>query len=217
MNASDFNNIASGIQALVLAAAAIIGGLWAGFRFLSLKEVDQARVAAEKGKAEVEAAKRALRETAILDWTITCEPLTDPDSGKRYLVVKLGVKNTGNTPELLDWSSAAVNVVRIVGCKDGLPATADEWTLCRPSSGPGELLQSVVGPSASAEYLFLAPLEAPGLYRAWMLMMASPRESSEGLEQLKKIGVLEGPITWEAETYCVIPRDESAGDEPEED
>lgn len=217
MNASDFNNFASGIQALVLSAAAIVGGLWAGFRFLSLREVDQARLAAEKEQAEVEAAKRALRETATLNWTISCEPLADPGSGKRYLMVKLGVTNTGNTPELLDWSSAAVNVVRIVGCKDGLPATTDEWTLCRPSSGPGELLQSVIGPSASAEYLFLAPLEAPGLYRAWMLMMASPRESSEGLEQLKKIGVLEGPITWEAETYCAVPQDEPASDEPDED
>ena len=43
MNPEKFNNIASGIQSLLLALAVIIGGVWTLYTFSSLKQVEKAK------------------------------------------------------------------------------------------------------------------------------------------------------------------------------
>ena len=54
MTLEDFNNLAAGIQSLLVGLAVLVGGGWALFRFFSLKEIKKATADLEKAKRDLQ-------------------------------------------------------------------------------------------------------------------------------------------------------------------
>jgi hypothetical protein len=106
MNAETFSEIASGIQSLVVAAAALAGGVWALYRFGSLKEV-------EKARAELERVGKSLLERGIFDIQVKAKQLSAVANSHCYVVVNAVVHNSGNRTEVIDWSKSGIYVTHV--------------------------------------------------------------------------------------------------------
>jgi len=107
-----FTKIASGIQALVVATAVIIGGVWTLYTFGSLQQV-------EKAKTELEKMHRSLLERGILAITVQPSQIKRSETSKRYILVNVVIQNSGNRTEVIDWSKSGLRVTKVDAGRGG--------------------------------------------------------------------------------------------------
>lgn len=104
MGAEHFKTVAEAIQASIVSAGILIGGVWTATTFVTLSEAAKAkaeteRVEAERDKleAEGELARRSLESEHIVNASITTSTHRDP-SNVWWVVVEVSLSNTGTKP-----------------------------------------------------------------------------------------------------------------------
>jgi hypothetical protein len=100
-NYERFNNIASGVQAVVVSVGVILGGVWTATTFVALSQAKKATAEAEKASAEAALAKRSVASKVIVNTSISATQLRT-DSKVRRVLVEVSLSNTGNEPIRLD-------------------------------------------------------------------------------------------------------------------
>lgn len=104
MNLSEFKELSESIQSLTVSIGIIIGGIWAIYRFLKLKEID-------KAKSELLQLKQQIEEKATIKLDVNIEKL-DNNEGC-ITIVSIKIINIGNRTEILDIKKSHAKVLKI--------------------------------------------------------------------------------------------------------
>jgi hypothetical protein len=174
MSTDTFVKLASAIQALAVALALIIGGIWALFRFRFLRELDRAR-------AELDHLRQQLRTKATITMSLHATPMPAAEGLGRTVLVQLDIKNVGNAPTTLNWSEARLKSARVVGFKDEVLVLRD-WVTTRLTRT--EEFETVTIESGDAESVaFVVPAPVVGLYHIEFSLPGAPSDALNGLEE----------------------------------
>jgi hypothetical protein len=193
MDYEKFNKITSGIQALVLAFAVIVGGCWTLWTFSSLQQV-------EKAKTEVEQLRRSLRERGVLVITLRPSQIKTADASTHYVLVDVEVVNQGNSSEVIDWTQGGLRVTKVH--KDDHGSLAFGPTLNMEYSTPGEqTTTSSILSGQTRRFPFLVPLQGPGIYHIEFEASVMPTETVVHMKEHALVGVTPDYIVWNATTY----------------
>jgi len=191
-----FTKIASGIQALVVATAVIIGGVWTLYTFGSLQQV-------EKAKTELEKMHRSLLERGILAITVQPSQIKRSETSKRYILVNVVIQNSGNRTEVIDWSKSGLRVTKVDAGRGG--GLAYEQALKVEYSVPGqEVLSSSILPGQTRALPFLVPLQHPGLYHVAFEATVSAIETAIHMREHSDTGVTPERAVWQAATFFSV-------------
>lgn len=162
MTLTDFESLASGLQSIAVVGAAILGGLWALYRFRNLREL-------EKADAEVKRAQRLLQESGNLKCNIKTRLISDPTTALKYLVVCAEFTNVGTRSETLHWekgweTGGAVSCAQLKEVKEGVPILGDA-IFAKFIDEKGLVVASIIAPgeSFSAEILVQCPAQGINL------------------------------------------------------
>lgn len=194
MSSHDFANFASGIQSIAIALTVLVGGLWALFRFFSLRSIKQARL-------ELEVAERSLRERGILDIQLEVSQLFS-ELGS-FIAVKVTITNVGTGMEVINWSSSGVYALRVESIV-GDALTFSETSL-RGHRGR-RMENSSIAPGETTRPALLIPVQEPGIYYVYFSAEASRKETELSLKELSKIGVdtSSGSMTWASDALIRV-------------
>ncbi|HEY9202630.1 MAG TPA: hypothetical protein VIQ81_13640 [Gammaproteobacteria bacterium] len=125
MTIEEFRNLAQGIQAVFVALAAIIASGWAVYTFRSLLSVQKAKIELTKIEKEVEKSSIELRKiqnelksNPLLNIIMDASSIGDIENNSFGLLVKLRLKNIGNTHEIIDWQETWVKASLVSGVQD---------------------------------------------------------------------------------------------------
>ncbi|MDR7122374.1 hypothetical protein [Rheinheimera soli] len=124
MTIEEFKNLAQGIQAILIAIAAIIASGWAVYTFRSLLSVQKATIELEKiqtelikHKAELSRIQKELESKPMVQ--ISVEPSLLKGNNNLFIRVKITFENTGNTQEFIDWEKSSITAALVLGITDG--------------------------------------------------------------------------------------------------
>lgn len=122
MSPEDFRNIAQGLQAILLSIGALLAGGWAVYTFRTLLSVQKAKAELSRLEAEFEKTstdllriKKEIENRPSLDVEITPSILGSHGSGEFYINNRINIKNTGNTPEFIDWRKSIIRASLVKG------------------------------------------------------------------------------------------------------
>ena len=193
MGHEKFNKIASGIQALVLSAGMIVGGIWTLYTFGSLKQIG-------KAKTELEQMRRSLRERGILNVTLQPSQFKDSKSSRLYVLVKVSIQNTGNRTEVIDWNKSGLYASRVdIDGKRrlafGAASKADYLTPW------GAVPSSSILPGQTRTLPFLIPAKEAGIYHLLFRASVSPVEAPAHMKEYLSAGIAVREFVWQASTY----------------
>jgi hypothetical protein len=156
MSAETFNQIASAVQSLVLAIAVLVGGGWALYTFIRLRQVDRAR-------AELEQARRDLLQRAIIDVSVKASQMASEPNSPKYLLVEVSLVNKGSRTEVLDWYESGCQASMVLGHGD------NGLDFGQPVAGKYvakglAVLSTTVLPGGNRVLTFLLPVPDGGIY-----------------------------------------------------
>lgn len=191
-----FNRIATGVQALVVAVAVVVGGGWALYRFESLEEIERAR-------AELEQVRRELRERGVLNLTLRVATLDATGDRARLVRVEVGVENVGDRSELIEWAKSGLSISRVAIAEGALPAY-EAVALFGYGSPYDGALSSTVLPGQTRTFEFLAALEAGGVHQFRFVAAASPAEAEESLREHGQLNQEDVTISWQVMTFARV-------------
>ena len=193
MNHEKFNKITSGIQALVLSVAVIVGGIWTLYTFGSLKQID-------KAKTELEQMRRSLRERGILNITLQPSQFRDSKSSRLYVLVKVSIQNTGNRTEVIDWKKSGLYATRVDmdgkrQLEFGAVYEADYLTPL------GAIPSSSILPGQTRTLPFLIPAKEAGIYHLLFSASVSAAEEPVHMKEHLSARIAGQEFVWQASTY----------------
>jgi hypothetical protein len=175
-----FSNLASGLQALVVAASVLAGGAWAYFKFSVLLEAKKAVAEAQKAEAEAETARRIARASAVLSIELVANQIADVSSEEKWVAVELSLRNTGNEPIRIDLEkNIRFYLARVTDASDeGVISYGDRHHL-KFDYPDKTITWFIVRPGADNDkYRTVQRVSEPGLYIA--RFSVEPPGSSEG-------------------------------------
>jgi hypothetical protein len=197
MTLADFKDLTEAIQALVVTAAVLAGGVWALYRFWSLKELD-------KAKAELQKISHEIERSGTLNFSLTARPIHPREGIPGYFVqVDVLITNVGRKTEALDLAQGFLYTAPVIGAAkntvdfgEGFHTRLTGWKEApeTASFAPGEV--KLVP--------FLVPVADPGLYYIAIFIMGSPEEARRTTEEFRRAGVREITLAWGAVTYVVV-------------
>jgi hypothetical protein len=204
---TDIKTFVDIIQAIMVSIAAVVGGLWGWRRFWILGEEKKARVDLEKAQYDVAVLQRSMLQRGTLNLTLAAKTIEDP-VGVPYLAVTGEAKNVGNRSETLDWTKGRLLTARIVREADGKVAY-DPWVETKLRVGQNEGEKVEVTPGETSCFLFIVPVDSPGIYR---ICLNVPCSSAEAAEALKTSGASGGDkaVDWAVETIAVVMKGKPA-------
>ena len=195
MDFTAFKDLAEGIQAIAIAVAVIIGGIWAVYRFWSLRELGRARI-------DLERLKKAMTERATINVSLSARPQISPDGKEYYIELAALVSNVGNRTEVFDWSEGGVYTAPVVGQHEGNVILGD-WIETQPLSW-SPVISSALSPSETTVFAFLIPIPKPGIYHIAFYVSGTPEEREELKREHTRVGKEIGLIRWGADTYINV-------------
>ncbi len=193
----EFQTLASGIQSIAVTIAAIVGGIWAIYRFWSLRELT-------KAEAEIESLRRSLRERGTIKVALTTKNFCEPTSKAKYVLVRAEYSNVGSRPEVLDWKVGRLWSARLSEIKDGIPLF-DNWTQSFLVDHDGLTIASVLAPGEINTCEFLVPTPSAGIYLLDLQVPGSAEETYETMQLRAKLGDSSGSATWAAMAWICVP------------
>ena len=202
MTYEEFAHLTAGLQAICIAVAVFVGGVWAVYRFYTLGDIAKARAELEKLRMEVS-------ERGILRVELSPSQVGSGVNEELYINIALNLVNVGNCIEVVNWADSKVGVARVVGCGENSSPVLDTPIYAKPLSIFMDMAGSTIDPGSSDKYGFLVPVEEPGVYLVDALIVGSPREMSTAAEAAASAGfgpVLSGTIGWQACTYFNVMR-----------
>jgi hypothetical protein len=197
MNLTDFKDLAQGIQSLAVAAAVVAGGIWAIYRFWSLRELDKAKV-------ELERLRKTMTERGTLNISVTARSLSRPNGDGYYIELMASLSNVGNRTEVLNWSDGGVYTAPVEGQAKGNVIFGD-WIETNLVGLRGVRISSALAPAETRIYPFIIPIDNPGLYYVAFAVVGTPEEMEQAMKEHDKVSKEKpGDIRWFAETYVVV-------------
>lgn len=194
MTWAEAKDLAAIVQSLAIAAATVIGGGWALFRFLSLQSIRKARL-------DLERAKRELSERGTLQVTLHAEPAA-AELG-RFINLRATLSNVGNRSEVIDWNKSSVSARLVEGVADGVVSFSKDVIR---GQRPTHFVSSNVAPGESLRHSFLFPVPVPGLYYIVFEAHCSALESSLVEAEELKAGIKKtGGYTWSEDLFVNVP------------
>lgn len=190
MTYTEFGDLASAIQSLIITAAVLVGGGWALFRFFSLRSIDQART-------ELEAARRTLRERGVVEVTLDANQITS-DFGHLIAVV-VTLKNVGSGTEVIDWSSTELDATKVTAIA-GTTLKFSEVSI--QGQRETQFTSSTIVPGETLRESFLLPVLESGIYYLLFSVDCSPKESTIARQESEMAGIDMGEdITWSTDLF----------------
>lgn len=195
MDLTNFKDLAEGIQSIAIAAAVVIGGIWAIYRFLSLRELGRARV-------ELERLQKSLVERATINVSLSARSQTNPNGNGYYIEVLATLSNVGNRTEVLNWSEGGVHTAPVVGQEKGNVILGDG--IETKQVGGMSLISSTLAPSEVTVFSFLVPVAKPGFYYVVFAVPGTPEETKELQREHERVSKEIGVISWGVDTYVRV-------------
>lgn len=171
MTLTDFQSLASGLQSIAVVGAAILGGLWALYRFRNLREV-------EKNDAEIKRAQRLLQESGALKCNIKTRLISDPTNALKYLVVCAEFTNVGTRSETLHWETGGASCAQLKEFKEGVPILNDV-IFAKCIDEKGLVVASIIAPGESFSAEILVQCPAQGINLVSVTVKGSDTEISD--------------------------------------
>lgn len=187
MTLEHFKDVAAAIESIAIAVAVLGGGAWALYRFFSLRAIEQAR-------ADLEQARRSLRERGVLELTMHAEQITSALG--HFIAVRVTLKNVGSGSETIQWSSNNLRATKVVSIEDGLLQYSKE-------NFHGQrnvvITDSTLRPEEILTVPLLIPVPEPGIYYLDFFVQCSSQTTKLILEERERAGVVDpGTIAWGA-------------------
>ena len=198
-----FNNIASGIQSIILGVAIIVGGIWTAFTFSMLKTKYKAQAEITDLELKNARAKDELMEKgALLDIKLEAkqETLTDDEDlkDKKYCIAVLAkITNTGIKNTLVDLSEELPLTAYLISFNDD--GTSYQRKVV--SQGDYSLSSTVVRSGYTIQLPLFIKVEFKGLY---VLEFNVRLDKNELLIDNAKRGESSEDIYWSGSTYVLV-------------
>lgn len=193
MTPEDFRNIAAGVQAILVGGAVVFGGIWALYRFFSLREISRAR-------NELEAKERELKHTAILNIGLKTSVTDDIEDLGQFILIDVTADNPGNHPEVIISENSGLSVFPVVRDSNGDLSFDDPVDNIL---GDTALISASIEPKVTEKFSFSVSVK-PGLYR--VVFQCSVHSSLGEVENTHaKAGVPIGDLIWRAEKFVEVP------------
>ncbi|MFC1523592.1 hypothetical protein ACFL6N_02250 [Thermodesulfobacteriota bacterium] len=191
MTLCDFENLAGGIQSIVIALGLLTGGLWALFRFQAFRET-------EKARAELNKLKREIVERGVIK--ITLNPSVIKSDTKKYIKLDMEVKNTGNRNELLDWNNGSIKLVRCKWKEDGACQFCD-WQDLFFEFTKGVPANTLIRPNQVSSFGYISKSITCGIYNVEAIIPGSPETITEHMNSVTDDTI---EVLWVANTYIEV-------------
>jgi len=193
-----FNNIASGIQNIVLVVAIIVGGLWTAFTFstLSTKYKAQAEIT-ELDLKNARTKDEIAEKGAVIDIKLEAkqEPLTDDD--KYCISVLAKITNTGVKNTIVDLSQESPLTAYLISFNDDGTSNRREAV----AQSDYSLSKTVVRSGYTIQLPLFIKVRSKGLY---ILDFKIKLDENEILIDNAKRGTKSDNIYWKGATYVLI-------------
>lgn len=193
-----FKEWAEGIQAALVSAAIVVGGLWTALTFGMLGEARRARL-------EVAELEQKLREQAVIVTDIDASQITVPHDTRRFIRAVLNIHNQGVRNTIITLPPLHVlRATQIVIDRHGIPSAGPKsyGIFIDPTDQSlvrrGNLLVRAGG-TEHVSVIILA--EHPGLYLLTFASDVSPKENAVAKHEDASEG---GEYFWWAEKYIVV-------------
>jgi len=196
MSIKEWADLASAIQSFAVAIGVIVGGGWALFQFISMNTIAKAR-------AELETAKRALRERGLLSFTIEYQLISFPPGDDKWLLCTISIENIGNGMESIDWESTTLTATPIVHEAKKMETLVSQ-TITGSSCRPTDAETSIVVPGEKFQTSYLVCLPGSGLYMLTFNAKASPIILKDETLQMFSSGLTLGSGTWDTNKIVFI-------------
>ncbi len=190
---------ASIIQSFVLTAAALVGGIWALYRFYSMRSIEKAK--ADLKKVQNELLTRGIIEIDILFSTMVAE--------SSYLIITVMAKNIGAGDEIINIMESEVTVSSVFTDEGGevKPGTPQAASYLLPEL---ELIGETISPSQTSKFPFIVPLAHDGVYLVNVQLSGSPKETVYHEKVFVDSGLNPGDQTmWGRQAYYEFKADSS--------
>jgi hypothetical protein len=184
-------------QSLALAIAVLGGGGWALFQFLSLHSIAKAR-------ADLEAARRALRQRGLLNMSLDYKAIAEPAKSERCLVCTVGIRNVGNRTEVLNWQESRLTARGLD--PSGLPSAGGQLIMGVGPRELGDLIYSSIAPSEKHRMVFALSVPGPGLYFLDFRAVGTAVQAAEAADEARAVAgdpAIE-EMVWGAQTIAVV-------------
>lgn len=170
MTLKDFHDLASGLQSLAVASAALIGGIWAVVRFKKL-------LSGRRAEAELALTERTLKQRAIPTIDMSASDAGDREAGRQFIVVDVHIHNRGTRTEVLDPSEMVLHGSKVTSDTDGTTSLRPVGSCKAVNSDPAVVITShAIEPDSVFRVPFLLPIPSPGVYHLCFRARVSPRE-----------------------------------------
>lgn len=199
MTPAELATLASAIQALFVAIAVVVGGIWALFRYRMLNE--SARASAELARLH-----EALEREPAITLRVGVEVFPAIGDVTRSMHVVARLHNTGKAPDVIDWSASGVSSARVTGFADGTPLF-DAWRTTKlvtdfPWKGAD------VQPGEEATFGLLVPVAEPGVYCVEVFVALSLRSVEASSMAIAAAGVhRETPLELSSVAFVLVADD----------
>lgn len=196
MDHDKFNKIASGIQALVVAIAVVIGGIWTLYTFASLNQI-------EKASADLEQSRRDLRERGILDIKLEPKQISNVKDRFRYITIDVTLHNTGNRTEIINWdkSGIAATQVNVNAAGQVVFGMTSKAKYVIPGQ---DIPSSSILPGQIRKMPFLITVKNPGIFYLVFHAAVSPLEEKIHEKEHRSAGIQGLEFLWQSATYFSV-------------
>ena len=188
MSLEEFKFFTAGLQSIVLVIAVIVGGVWALYRFFSLKSIETA-------KAELIKIKQELTSQAILEIELVATSLEISNGVANYINVLVKVKNCGNKEEVINWDESTLKAVKLTHNGNEEPIMEEEIL------GYSQLIglvqnSSVVSPNQINIHSFIIPINKSGVYLIDAKLIGSINSENYAKESIESSGIRQSELYW---------------------
>ena len=183
----DFEHITTGIQAIVVAGAVLIGGAWTLYTFGALHEKTRA-------EAETQDLQRKLAGEPTIKGAIDFSQVSGRTKMHRILLVRVSLTNTGTRGVVLDLREHPLRLTRLAMRTPERPSAehtfqVDSFIEVDNKGGLMKTRLLHLRGQSTETLSYVVEVDEPGIYMATFASAAGPIESGEFADDAIRSGV----------------------------
>lgn len=179
-----FKNVTNGFQSIAIIISLIVGGIWTFTTFVKLAEARKGIAQAQIAEIDAELARRNLANDIIINTSISAKQIGDQSTAKKWVVIDISLKNTGNKSAKLETGQNMMLYVSRVKNVD-LDGTVEYGPLKYFQFDYADKIIDwlLLKPNATIEKMHaIQYVEKPGIYLARFKLEIGDTEVGEGHE-----------------------------------
>lgn len=194
------------VKTLAEVSALALGGLWAIFVLIGLKQREKARADLRKTELEMRKIELELRRIAVVRTDISAASFRRPDGPGYCVVAQVSLTNTGGREARIEWDSAtpAFFVRRTSFGTDGAPSFSERPIVMRARQARdanAEVVSTIIRPGAVEHLAFAAHVQEPGIY---LLSFRGPVAPPDHIVSVEAGAAKHNPTSWTAHRYIIV-------------